>query len=271
MRSVLAAVNYLHNNKIMHRDLKPENILLESNSDYSQIKIIDFGASKKFTDEEPVHTEFVGTVNFVSPELIDRAHNYKTDVWSCGVIAYVLLAGQLPFWEESDEELFKKIKNGQYNFDDDIWQGISLIGKKFLQKLLEVDHSKRPNAQKAVKDLWITKSHAPMLQGDIHCKTTVAFENIIKFNQFSKMKQMVYSFLLSQQVSKKERESYRLVFQQIDTENNGVLSQREFINATDKFFGESLTLEQAQNLFLKADTNNDGVISFDEFVLASMD
>ena len=77
----------------MHRDLKPENILLESKRDFSQIKIIDFGASKQFTNDELIHKEFVGTAIYVAPEVIKRAHNNMCDLWCCGVIAYILLSG----------------------------------------------------------------------------------------------------------------------------------------------------------------------------------
>lgn len=106
MRALLAAINYCHQKKIMHRDLKPENILLESKRDFSQIKIIDFGASKQFTNMDLIHKEFVGTAIYVAPEVIKRAHNSQCDLWCCGVIAYILLSGQMPFWHNDEEKLF---------------------------------------------------------------------------------------------------------------------------------------------------------------------
>ena len=85
------------------------------------------------------------------------------------------------------------------------------------------------------------------------------------------MKQVVYNYIVSQQTSKRDKEQYRKVFQAIDKDNNGVLSQPEFQASAKKFFGNSLTEQQVINLFLKADSNNNGSISFNEFVLASMD
>ena len=80
-----------------------------------------------------MHEEFVGTLNYCSPEVLNRAHNFKSDIWSCGVIAYILLSGNLPFFEPNDEKALKeKIRKGEYDFSDEIWKHISLVGRKFI-------------------------------------------------------------------------------------------------------------------------------------------
>ena len=93
MKALLSALNYCHTNNIMHRDLKPENILLESKKEFSNIKLIDFGYSKKYSDPNEHFSELVGTAMYVSPETINGAHNFKSDIWSSGVICYILLTG----------------------------------------------------------------------------------------------------------------------------------------------------------------------------------
>ena len=96
MKHIFQSVNYCHKNHIMHRDLKPENIMLEENKDYSQIKIIDFGLSRHFENDEIIH-QAIGTPDYMAPEVMNRQYNEKCDIWSCGVILYILLSGFPPF------------------------------------------------------------------------------------------------------------------------------------------------------------------------------
>ena len=116
----------------MHRDLKPENILLESKKDFDKLKIIDFGASKRFENNLLIHREFVGTAIYVAPEVIKRAHNSKSDMWCIGVIAFVLLSGQMPFWHGDQIILFEMIDNCEYNFEHKAWRKVSDGAKDFI-------------------------------------------------------------------------------------------------------------------------------------------
>ena len=95
-KQVLSCINYMHTKGIVHRDLKPENILLEQNKAFDQIKIIDFGTSLFYDNEVPL-TERVGTPNYIAPEVIDKNYGAECDVWSIGVIVYILLCGDPPF------------------------------------------------------------------------------------------------------------------------------------------------------------------------------
>lgn len=120
MKALLQCIHYCHSNKVMHRDLKPENILLEENKDYNQIKIIDFGSSVDFSQCE-MHSLQVGTSYYIAPEVIKKNYNYKCDIWSCGVIAYILLSGRPPFNDSSDKKIMEKIEIGKYHFKNPIW------------------------------------------------------------------------------------------------------------------------------------------------------
>ena len=187
MRALLSSINYCHQKKIMHRDLKPENILLESKRDFSQIKIIDFGASKQFTNDDLIHKEFVGTAIYVAPEVIKRAHNYQSDMWCCGVIAYILLSGQMPFWHNDEEKLFKQIQAGQFDFKDRVWKKVSKTAQDFIKQLIVIDTTVRLTADQALKHQWLT-SKSSSNNKELISEASLAFENIIKFNQFSRMK-----------------------------------------------------------------------------------
>lgn len=101
MKQILSCINYCHKNKIVHRDLKPENILLEQNKEFDQIKIIDFGTSLVYDPNKQLD-EKLGTPYYIAPEVLNKNYGEKCDIWSCGVICYILLSGQPPFNGQSD-------------------------------------------------------------------------------------------------------------------------------------------------------------------------
>jgi calcium-dependent protein kinase len=115
MQQILSAVSYLHKNGIIHRDLKPENIVFESTDPNSNLKIIDFGTSRKVKVNEKLNVK-LGTVYYIAPEVLKNDYDIKCDVWSCGVILYVLLCGYAPFDSPNDEDIYKKILKGQFEF-----------------------------------------------------------------------------------------------------------------------------------------------------------
>ena len=113
MKQLLSVVMYCHNNNIVHRDLKPENLVLENLSPDSPIKVIDFGYSRIFLPEEHMGKAY-GTPFYIAPEIIRRDYNEKCDVWSCGVILYVLLCGSPPFYGANNQEIVGKVEKGEY-------------------------------------------------------------------------------------------------------------------------------------------------------------
>jgi calcium-dependent protein kinase len=115
----------------MHRDLKPENILLESNKHFCEMKIIDFGFSTHF-DGRPLN-ETLGTPYYIAPEVLNKNYGSKCDVWSIGVITFIILSGLPPFNGWTNEEIIKKIKKGDFKFEPtEKWAGISQAGKDFI-------------------------------------------------------------------------------------------------------------------------------------------
>ena len=146
MKQVLSCINYCHQNKIVHRDLKPENILLEQNKEFDQIKIIDFGTSL-VVDENKKLDEKLGTPYYIAPEVLAKSYGAKCDIWSCGVITYIVLSGIPPFNGASDQEIMKKVKAGKFSFSDPVWNQVSDSGKDFITQLLTKDQDKRPSAE----------------------------------------------------------------------------------------------------------------------------
>lgn len=122
----------------MHRDLKPENILLEQNKEFDCIKIIDFGTSLVVEDGKKLD-EKLGTPYYIAPEVLAKNYGAKCDIWSCGVITYIVLSGIPPFNGATDTEIMKRVKEGKFNFNDPIWNKISDQAKDFITQLLIKD------------------------------------------------------------------------------------------------------------------------------------
>jgi len=132
-------MNYLHERKIAHRDLKPENLLLRSVEDDAAIKIADFGFAKKVTSKKL--TTQCGTPGYVAPEILEGVpYDESADMWSVGVILYILLGGYPPFHEDNQKELFKKIRKGSFEFHTEYWSQISDDAKDLIRGLLTVSN-----------------------------------------------------------------------------------------------------------------------------------
>ena len=155
--SLLGAVGYLHENDIVHRDIKPENILFESERD-DAIKLIDFGLSRRHDRGEALMSNPVGTAYYMSPELLKGRYDKSCDLWSVGVVAYILLCGYPPFNGQSDQDIFESIKRGHFEFPAQAWSGKSDLAKDFVRCLLRRDPRKRFTAKEASMHPWIANS-----------------------------------------------------------------------------------------------------------------
>ena len=166
IHSLLSAVSYLHSNDIIHRDIKPENILFvdkeggdKEGNDSPSIKLIDFGLSVRHTPNCPPLSNTVGTSYYMAPELLNGSYDRACDLWSVGVVAYVMLSGRPPFNGSNDEIIFKKIRRGNYKMGDSsddsgIWDGVSEYAKDFINCLLCMDPKKRWTADMALEHAW---------------------------------------------------------------------------------------------------------------------
>ncbi|MEW5300638.1 MAG: hypothetical protein WDW36_003553 [Sanguina aurantia] len=162
IQQILEGVAYLHKQGIVHRDLKLENMVMTDERDDSPVKIADFGLSKFFSPETVLST-MCGSPQYVAPEVLGVGDGLKeyspaVDMWSVGVILFILLSGYSPFDDDNDAVLFEKIKKGNYDADDPIWENISLDAKDVVAKLLTVDSEKRLTADEALQHPWVMGS-----------------------------------------------------------------------------------------------------------------
>ncbi|XP_072544815.1 uncharacterized protein mylk4a [Salminus brasiliensis] len=155
IRQICEGLRYMHKMYILHLDLKPENILCVSRLT-NKIKIIDFGLARKYKPREKLRVNF-GTPEFLAPEVINYDFvSFNTDMWSLGVIAYMLLSGLSPFLGDDDNETLNNILSCQWNFEEDEFLGISEEAKDFISKLLVINKSWRIGATEALKHPWLS-------------------------------------------------------------------------------------------------------------------
>ncbi|CAB9518958.1 MAP kinase-activated protein kinase 2 (Fragment) [Seminavis robusta] len=193
------AMAYCHKHQVAHRDLKPENLLLTSQDNDSDIKIADFGFAKKCTTPNSLKTQ-CGTPGYVAPEILEgQQYDTQADMWSLGVIVYILLGGYPPFIEQNQRDLFRKIRKGDYEFHDEYWGQVSEDAKTMISSLLTVNPSKRLSADGSLKNTWMIQDDAALAGKDLGAnlekfkafnakrKFKAAVKTVIATNKFSSL------------------------------------------------------------------------------------
>ena len=268
MKQVFSAVNYLHRHNIVHRDLKPENVLLEKETDSvteMNLKLIDFGTSVVVPETGRLR-EAIGTMYYMAPEVLDRRYDSKCDIWSLGVILYILICGIPPFPGDNDDEIVANIMANRPSFDMEQWWKVSPECLAFVKKLLTTDPKKRPTAQECLGDPWVTN----FTQARVGVQeTALAVSGLKHFRGDIKLKQAVSTFITTQLLSKEEMEHYRNLFTSIDVNGDGTLSKEEMINGLSKTMSPEDAIAEVDRIMEQVDTDKSGQIDYTEFLNAS--
>jgi calcium-dependent protein kinase len=262
---VLLAIAHCHSRGITHRDLKPENILFESDEPDAEIKIIDFGLSRKYAKDEKMHS-ILGTPYYVAPEVLKGNYNEKCDIWSIGAMTYLLLCGQYPFNGSSDKEIFDNILNSNVKFNSSKWNKTSNNAKSFVKLCLEKNPDKRPSAIKALDHPWF----ANVLNETHRVENLRAgiLLNIKSFKIKQKLKQMIMKYLLNS-MDENELKIYKSAFFAIDFFHNGCVEQPELKKAFE-LKKIPITDEEISHLYKILDQNLKGAIDYTEFLMAGV-
>ena len=194
MKQVLSAITYSHQNNIVHRDLKPENILLEDKGSDSIIKIIDWGCAKNFNKNEKL-TNKDGTPYYIAPEVLEGNYDEKCDIWSCGVILYIMLCGYPPFDGESEEEILDKVKKGSFEFPKEEWKNISKDAIDLIEKMLTFESNKRISALECLRHNWFIKNKNKGISDKKTAKNIIS--NMKIFKRGKKLEQASISFIVN--------------------------------------------------------------------------
>jgi len=200
MRQILSALSYCHSMNVIHRDLKPENILIVKRvkSGFHPIKIIDFGTAKVFQKEKSEHL-LIGSAYYIAPEVLSRNYSELCDLWSCGVIMYILLTGRPPFNGINEDEIMKKIKEGNYDLSKYPWGVISDDAKDLVKGLLQIDPKKRYSAQVALNHKWFESEKIKTNKSAYDIKNRQVnklVENLIKYKSDNILRCAVIALLV---------------------------------------------------------------------------
>jgi len=262
-QQMMSAINYCHSNKIVHRDLKPENLLLANKDENSPIKVIDFGMSRIFNDKQAMFDK-VGTAYYISPEVLDGFYDEKCDIWSAGIILYILLCGYPPFNGNDDDEIYESIKKRKFVYPDSEWAHVSNEAKDLINKMLS-DPLTRLTAEQVLSHPWLKKQLN---------KETKASEIKINFNTFktysgaNKLSRAVLTYIASR-LTDDEVKKLKETFQKIDVNGDGMLTLEELKKAVAQ--NPEVHVMNIEQIFKTIDTDNSGVINYTEFLAASID
>ena len=287
MRHVLSCVNYCHQNKIVHRDLKPENILLESDPKaYDELKIIDFGTSKYYNPETAAETgdssgprqeqsslkEIIGTPYYIAPEVLKMNYGSKCDVWSCGIVAFMLLSGTIPIRGSNPREIMRNVVKGDWTFYAPIWETISDEAKDFVTRLMTYEADRRPTAHEILQHKWIRKYNQPGVTKE---QVDQALRNMARYEPTRcKLKHTVLEFIVHQIMQKDAKRELSKVFTVLNTRCDGKLCGPGLAEGYATHFGADPEIEALCSAgFERAATRVDGSrsehLSYSQFIMAS--
>ncbi|KAK3424001.1 hypothetical protein EUGRSUZ_F00761 [Eucalyptus grandis] len=235
-RAIVNVVHACHFMGVMHRDLKPENFLLASKDENAPLKATDFGLSV-FIEEGKDYRDIVGSAYYVAPEVLRRKYGKEIDIWSAGVILYILLSGVPPFWAETEKGIFDAILQGDIDFESKPWPSISLSAKDLVKKMLTKDPKKR-----------ITSAQ--------------------QFRAMNKLKRLALK-VIAENLSEEDIQGLKAMFANMDTDKSGTITYEELKTGLARL-GSKLTEAEVKQLMEAADVDGNGSIDYIEFITATM-
>ena len=229
MREIFQAVQYLHSINISHRDLKPENIMFRENPEVDDptdphshsIVLIDFGMSCEFIPGEQMSAQ-VGSPSYVAPEVLGGKYDETADMWSLGVIMYILLSGEPPFHGDSPSQIMRKVREGEYDMNQNTWRFVSESGKDLVTKLMVMDPQERLTLKQVMSHGWWDDA-ARLLQP---LPPNVA-SSIKEFERQNQIKRKAISIITKGISDLPEFDDLRIMFKDFDSDNDGIISVEE--------------------------------------------
>ena len=234
------------------------------------IKLIDFATSRRINAEHAMHGVF-GTSYYLAPEVIEGTYSEKCDVWSVGVIMYILLTGEPPFNGATDQDVVDSIKVGQFSLEGEQWEHVSDEAKQLLTQLLTREEN-RLTAQEAFHHPWFELCKAIEEEGEEPDRAKEqhihrALSNLRNFSSKHKVKQAALGYLVQHFMSMSEKAELEQVFNALDTSGDGYLSKDELLDGYRKYYGDDFNEAEVEALIGMADASEDGLIGYSEFML----
>ena len=272
MYQILSAVNYCHKMNIIHRDLKPENILIvDRDKDYYLpiVKICDFGTSK-IVEKGQIQKKKIGSSYYMAPEVLKKHYNEKCDVWSCGVIMYILLTAEPPFNGREDDEIFAKILKGQY--DTKPLSKYSSNCLDLIENLLKYNDNERFSAEQALNHVWFQDFKSKELYNKITDRDAIKtlFKNLKNYKRTSIIQETALAYLVHQFPRIKDVINACKLFNQIDNNGDGKITETELYNGLIGRYKTDTLEKDVDEIFKTLDMDNNGFIEYEEFVRAAV-
>jgi calcium-dependent protein kinase len=235
--------------------------------------MIDFGTAT-FVQKDKKLTLKVGSPFYIAPEVLRGSYNIECDLWSCGVIMYVLLAGYPPFDGKTPNEIFKNILQGDYPMEGEEWEHVSYDAKDLIIKLLEKKVSKRITAADALKHPFIVKNCKKKLnteKGDKKFNKISLKNSLYNFSSKQKLHQAAVAFIVHQMSNSKMVDQLKEIFKELDESGEGLLSKEELKKGFSKYFTDDISDKEFDEIMKLIDQDDSGEISIEEFLRATMD
>ncbi|EYU46253.1 hypothetical protein ABFS82_04G059600 [Erythranthe guttata] len=259
MRTIVEVVQVCHQQGVMHRDLKPENFLFANKKETSPLKAIDFGLSVFFKPGEQFN-EIVGSPYYMAPEVLKRNYGPEVDVWSAGVILYILLCGVPPFWAETEQGVAQAIIRSVIDFKRDPWPKVSDNAKDLVKKMLDPDPSRRLTARQVLEHSWLQNiKKAP----NVSLGETVK-ARLKQFSVMNKLKKRALR-VVAEHLSVEEAAGIKEAFDMMDSGKRGKVNLEELKVGLQKL-GHQISDPDIQILMEAADVDGDGTLNYGEFV-----
>ena len=271
MHQIFSVVNYCHKMKIIHRDLKPENILINKNENgFVKIKICDFGTSLMFNRGD-IQNKIVGSIYYIAPEVLQKKYNSKCDLWSCGVIMYILLTGVPPFGGNDNHTIIKKILISQYDKTKLKKRCRACID--LIDKLLERDVKKRIRADAALAHKWFQIYKSYEIRVDIDDPKLIEFfiNNLKSYKKSSDIQEVALAYLVHNHPELEEIDNACKLFEIIDKKGNGKINKDELYNGLSELYKSVKLKDDVDKIFENLDINNDLYLEYEEFIRAAID
>lgn len=267
MQQILSALSYCHEKRIIHTDIRPEHILFDSKSEKSVPKLISFGKS---TIKVPVinNQSKLSRLLYTAPEVLKgEPCTEQSDIWSCGVLLYMLLTGKPPFAGKTQNLLKQRVQTGDYSLKGQEWAKISGPAIELLKQMLVYNPSSRISARAAMQNPWIK---ACLSNPNLSANDTLALKNISNFRTKQKLQQVVLVYIANNALSKERLSEMSQTFQHLDKDGDGKISKEELIEAYLQFMSQAKAIKEVEAIMQSIDTNNSGFIDYTEFAAACL-
>jgi calcium-dependent protein kinase len=273
MYQIFSAVNYCHKMHIVHRDLKPENILIvaKDREGLPTIKICDFGTSKMF-EKGAVERKLVGSSYYIAPEVLKKHYNEKCDVWSCGVIMYILLSARPPFGGEDDNEIMERVATGKYDLESPPFNKLSKNSIDLIKRLLTMDPEQRISAEQALNHPWFKEFKSQEIYNRINDTDTMKtlVENLKKYKRTSIIQETALAYLVHHFPQIKDVVNSCKLFNQIDKSGDGKITKAELLRGLSERYKSDTLEADVEEIYKNLDMDNNGYIGYEEFVRAAV-